>query len=171
MSISYTTCRILCSTPPDLDEEQKLFLATTAEFSEQYTIPNQVLFAVASFREPFEPHAHRYGVQGNLRMVDFFVHIYGDRAAEPIYQDFVYYALKCLADPEKPLRKAVVFFKSSSTDETLRGYQESLAADERCQVRVYGDAKDLAAQFCEMLADWYATVPLKSQSAQSPAGV
>ncbi|HEV3198007.1 MAG TPA: hypothetical protein VGZ73_08870 [Bryobacteraceae bacterium] len=171
MSISYTTCRILCSTPADLDEEQQLFLTATAEFGEQVTIPNQILFAVASFREPFEPHSHRYAVQGNLRMVDFFVHIYGERAPEPIYQDFVYYGLKCLADPAKPLRRAVVFFKSPGVDETLRGYRGTLAADERCQVRVYNDAKDLAAQFREMLQDWYATVPAKSSTAQSSAGV
>jgi hypothetical protein len=171
MPISYTTCRILCSTPPDLDEEQQLLLACNAEFGEQVTIPNRVLFAVASFREPFDPHAHRYGVQGNLRMVDFFVHVYGERAPDPIYQDFVYYALKCLADPAKPLRSAVVFFKSPGTDETLRGYQETLAADERCHVRVYSDAKDLVSQFREVLADWYATVPAKSQNTQSSAGV
>jgi len=171
MSMAYTTCRILCSTPADLDEEQQLFLSVNAEFGEQVTIPNQILFAVASFREPFEPHAHRYAVQGNLRMVDFFVHVYGERAPDPIYQDFVYYGLKCLADPAKPLRNAVVFFKSPGGDETLRGYQEALAADERCQVRVYTDAKDLAAQFREMVESWYATVPVKSPAAQSSAGV
>jgi hypothetical protein len=171
MSISYTTCRILCSTPADLDEEQQLFLAANAEFGEQVTIPSQILFAVASFREPFEPHAHRYAVQGNLRMVDFFVHVYGERAPDPIYQEFVYYGLKCLADPAKPLRNAVIFFKSPNTDETLHRYQDALTADERCQVRVYSDAKDLAAQFREMLAGWYATVPVKISIAQSSAGV
>lgn len=169
MPIAYTTRRILCSTPADLDEERQLFLAANADFSEQVALPNRVLFAVATFREPFDPHAHRHAVQGNLRMVDFFVHIYGERAPEPIYQDFVCEALKCLADPARPLRKAVVFFKSPGNDETLRGYHETLAMDERCQVRVYTDAKDLAEQFREALVDWYATVPLKSQSAQSSA--
>ncbi len=164
MPISYTTRRILCSTPADLDEERELFLAANAEFSEQVALPNQVLFAVASFREPFDPYAHRHAVQGNLRMVDFFVHVYGDRAPEPIYEDFVRDALKYLADPARPLSKTVVFFKSPHSDETLRGYHEALATDERCQVRVYSDAKDLAEQFREVLTEWYATVPLKSQS-------
>ena len=48
-----------------MDEEQQLFLAANSEFGERVTIPNQVLFAVATFREPFDPHAHRYAVQGN----------------------------------------------------------------------------------------------------------
>ena len=59
MAAPFRIYRILCSTPPDLEAERLAFESTLAAFGEHVTFPQQVLFAGASFRPPFDAGRHR----------------------------------------------------------------------------------------------------------------
>ena len=159
MTGSYSTFRILCSSPPDSQREQELFLSCLARFCEQVTMPDWVLFAPATFRAPFDANAARTAVEANIRTCDFFLHVYGGTVPDAVYQGFVDSALRCTADPDFAMRSAVVFFRETGEVSTeMRALRESLASDARCRVLAYHDESDLETHFRGMLEDWYSQV-------------
>lgn len=157
MPFPYTTYRILCSTPSDLDAERMAFLAANAKFGEDVALPAKVLFAVASLATPTNANVHRSAIENNIRMADFFVHVFGDTAPESIYTGFVDFALDCLADPAKPLRSVAVLFKvSAETTAQVHKIRDDLKAGGRCQVLEFRDSQELDSQFRFVLEGWYA---------------
>src|SRR5579864_282679 len=165
MPFPYTTYRILCSTPPDLDAEREVFLSSVAKFGEEVTLPAQVLFAAASLPAPFNANLHKAAIEGNIRMVDFFVQVFGDSAPEGAYRGFVDYALECLADPAKPLRSVAVLFKATpNVGEEICKLKETLRAGGRCEVREFHDSQELDTQFREVLESWYALAQAKPEN-------
>ena len=122
-------------------------------------MPAGVLFPASTFRSDFDAPRQRSAVESNLRMVEFFVQIYGDSLPDPVFQGFVNFALKCVADPAIPLRHATVLFKrSSGTPPELEKLRDALAADPRCEVRDYGDEQELGTQVRAVLEGWFALV-------------
>jgi hypothetical protein len=156
MPFPYTTYRILCSTPQDLDAERLAFLSANAKFGEEVTLPAQVLFAVASLPASANPNLQKAAIESNIRMVDFFVHVFGQDAPEPVYKGFVDYALECLADPAKPLRSVAVLFKASPPGSgEVRKIREELASGGRCEIREFHDVQELEQQARAILETWY----------------
>ena len=166
---NFTTYRILCSTPPELETEQDVFLAANSEFAEQVTMPESVLFAPATFRPPFNADLSRRAVEANLRMCDFFMHIMGETSPPAVYKGFIDYALQCTADPAVPMRAATVLFReSAAAAEEMHALRKSLESDPQCDVRAYKDADDLAVQLRQVFDDWYSQV--RRPSVQATTG-
>ena len=156
---SFTTYRILCSTTPELDTEQEIFLAANADFAEQVCMPEWVLFAAATFRPPFQAELNKAAVEANIRMCDFFIQIFGEKSPPAVYKGFVDYALQCTADPAMPMRAATVLFHDSAgASEEMRALRKALDADPQCDVRTYKDGDDLAIQLRQVFQDWYSQV-------------
>lgn len=169
MSSAFTTYRILCSTTPDLEVEQSVFLAAIAGFAEQVTMPEWALFAAATFRPPFDAEFNRPAVEANIRMCDFFIEILGGTSPPPVYKGFIDYALQCTADPAMPMRASTVLFRGSQAGGDLRALRQALDADPHCDVREYRDASDLAVELRRVFDDWYSQVR-RSQGASAISG-
>lgn len=153
----YTMYRVLCSTPPELEEERQLFESLNSRFAEQVLMPARILFPAASFPPHFDATSHRAAAESNVRMVDFFVQIYGAVRPAPAFQGFVDLALKCVADTAFPLRRACVLFPANA-DEELSTLKSALTANGSCEVREYGSRDDLEVQLRAMLDGWFAVV-------------
>lgn len=153
--MDFTTYRILCSTPPDLEAEQTIFLDAVAAFGEEVTVPARVLFATASFRRDFDARLNKAPVESNIRFCDFFVGILPEDAADPAFTRFIEYAVECAADPTKPMRKPWVYFRNTGKPaEAMSALRNALA--ESCEIREFRDPNELASQFRDMLSAWYA---------------
>jgi hypothetical protein len=158
MSNHFTMHRVLCSTPPELESARLVFEQQLSDFAEQVTMPAGILFPSASFRQEFNVSVLRYAVESNIRMVEFFLQIFGGSMPDPVFQGFINLSLACVADPAIPLRQATVLFKHSSGSPELEKLREALAADSRCEVREYADEQDLGLQIRNMLEGWFALV-------------
>ena len=164
MPHNYTTYRVLCVTTPELEAEQAVFLSALAQFADQVSMPEWILFAPATFRSPFDPNASKSAVEGNIRMCDFFVQIFGDKAPEPVYRGFIDYALECAADSSKPMRRVSALVRESAgVTEEMQVLRRALESDPRCDLRVYAGANDgaqnnLETQLRGIFQDWYAQV-------------
>ena len=157
MSNSYLIYRVVCSTPPGLEEERDLFLLTLSVFAEQVTMVEQVLFAPATFRTPFDATVMQAAVKENIKDAFFFLTLFGEDPVEPVYKHFVQYAIECQADPGLPMRRATVFFKESQdVVEETRALRERFAG--QCDIRVFHNVKDLEPQLRELMAEWLAAV-------------
>jgi hypothetical protein len=118
MSHNFTVHRILCSTPPELAAEQTQFLDSLAQFAEEITTPDRVLFPAATFRAPFDALGQKHAVEGNIRTCEFFIQIFGEQPAEPVYGAFLEYAIQCAADPVQTMRQVAVLFKDAGVAST-----------------------------------------------------
>jgi hypothetical protein len=164
MPHNFTIYRVLCVTTPELAAEQGVFLSTLAQFAEQVSMPEWILFAPGTFRPPFDANASKSAVESNIGMCDFFLQIFGDKVPEPVYRGFLDYALECTADASKPMRQATALVREfESVSEEMQALRKSLESDARCDVRAYGGANDgagnnLEAQLRGIFQDWYAQV-------------
>ena len=162
MSSNFRIYRILCSTPPALESERLLCEAAISKFGEEVTFPHQVLLACASFRGGFDADRHRAGGESNVRMCDFFVHLFGEDWPGVGFRSFIELAQTCMADPAMPMRDVVVLFQNfSEADEKLRKYREKLEAGGNCVIRDFGTSAELEAQLREVLGSWWASVQAK----------
>lgn len=159
-AVDFKFYRIFCSTPRELENERLAFESAVAQFVEETSMPDAVLFAPASLRPPIVAANQKPVIESNIRMCEFFVQIFGEQWPDPVFQGFVEYALQCVADPSLVTRAVCVFFRNYQTAAPeLRQLRETLAADGRCELRDFGDVEELAGQFRELFAAWYA--PLK----------
>jgi len=159
MASPFKIYRILCSTPPELDPERTLFESSLAAFGEKVTFPEQILFAGASFRDGFDAGRHRGPAEANVRLCDFFVHIYGETWPGPTFRDFIKLAIGCIEDPSKPMRQAAVLFKNpTEADEKVRQVRQTLIEEGKCAVLEFRDSAELEAQLKQIYACWYASV-------------
>jgi hypothetical protein len=157
MSGNFKVHRILCSTPPDLEAEQTQFLDTLAQFAEEITMPDGVLFPAATFRAPFDALAQKHAVENNIRGCDFFLQIFGEQPAEPVYGEFVENAIQCAADPAQTMRQVAVLFKvAGASSEDMRSLRDALSP--RCTVRSFGDLGELGRVLRDVLEAWYEAV-------------
>jgi len=157
MPDQYTIHRLVCSTPPGLEEERDLFLAALASFAERVSMPEWVLLAPATFVDAFDANLQQAAVKNNIKNGVFFLGIFGQDPADPVYKRFVEYAIECAADPGLPMKRVTVFFKESAdTAEEMRALRARFA--EQCEVRAYRNLKDLEPQLEDILAGWFAAV-------------
>ena len=159
MASPFKIYRILCSTPPELDAERTLFESSLAAFGEKVIFPEQILFAGASFRDGFDAGRHRGPAEANVRMCDFFVHIFGETWPGPAFRDFIQLAIECIADPTKPMRQATVLFKNpAEADDKVRQLQQTLIEAGKCEVREFHDSTELEEHLKQLYANWHASV-------------
>ena len=159
MSTHFKMYRVLCSTPPNLDQGRVVFEDRLSQFAENVSMPAGVLFPPASFRPDFDARASRAAIESNIRMVEFFVQIFGAEMPDPVFLGFVNLALACVDDPAIPLRHATVLFKHSpDASPELEKLQATLTADPRCAVRTYREEQELGTEIQAMLEDWFAMV-------------
>jgi hypothetical protein len=159
MAAPFRIYRILCSTPPDLDTERAAFESTLASFAERVTFPQQVLFAGASFREAFDADRHRGYAEDNVRMCDFFLHIFSDTWPGAAFKAYIDLARACMADPSQPMRQVAVLFKNfGEADEKVRNVRDALAQGGRCELRDFRDPADLQVLLQEIFASWWDAV-------------
>lgn len=160
MAVNFKFYRIFCSTPRELEAERLAFESAVAQFVEQVSMPDAVLFASASLRPPIIAANQKLTIESNIRMCEFFVQIFGEQWPEPVFPGFVEYALDCAADPSMVTRNACVFFRNHhAAAPELRQFREALAGGGRCELRDFSGAEELSGQFRELLSAWYA--PLK----------
>jgi hypothetical protein len=159
MASPFKIYRILCSTPPELEAERCLFESSLAQFGEQVTFPEQILFAGASFRGSFDATRHRAAAESNVFMCDFFVHIFGESWPAPVFQGFINLAQQSIADPSKPMRLVTVMFRNlADADEKVRKFHTALIEGGKSNVREFHDAAELEQQLKEVYAGWYSSV-------------
>ncbi len=122
-------------------------------------MPAGVLFPAATSRSDLDMSRHRHAVESNIRMVEFFMQIFGETLPAPAFQGFVTLALTCVADPALPLRQATILFKRSSESvQELEKLREALEADPRCEVRDYADDAELGTQIRATFEGWFRLV-------------
>jgi len=159
-AVDFKFYRIFCSTPRELEEERLVFESAVAQFVEQVSMPDAVLFAPASLRPPIIAANQKPVIESNIRTCEFFIQIFGEQLPDPVFQGFVEYALDCVADPSMDTRNVCVFFRNHrAAAPELRQFRQNLAAGGRCELRDFTGAEELSSQFRELLSAWYA--PLK----------
>jgi hypothetical protein len=159
MAAPFRIYRILCSTPPDLETERLAFESVLADFGEQVTFPNQVLFAGASFRPPFHAARNRALGEDNVRQCDFFLHIFSTTWPDPAFREFIELAQACMADPCRPMRQIAVFFKNyPEAAEEVRQYRDTLLAAGVSAIREFEDPAQLDRLLREIFASWWDAV-------------
>jgi hypothetical protein len=162
MAAPFRIYRILCSTPPDLETDRLIFESTLASFVEQTTFPQQVLFAGASFRPEFDAERHRSSGEANVRMCDFFLHIFSDTWPGTAFKAYIDLAQACIDDPSMPMRRIAVLFKNfPEADEKVRKYRDSLTETGNCDIREFREPADLDRVLREVFASWWAAVQTK----------
>jgi hypothetical protein len=157
MPNQFSIYRVLCATPPGLEEERDLFLADLSAFSERVTMPEWVLFGPASFPTPFPATVMQGAVKNNIKDAYFFLGFFGEDPVEPVHKRFVQWAVESAADPALPMKRATVFFKESEdVAEEIRALRGKFA--DQCEVRTYRNLQDLEPQIQDLLTAWFAAV-------------
>jgi hypothetical protein len=168
MAIAWTIYRALCCVTPELEPERAAFEAANASFAERVTMPDAVLFALASPRSDFDPQVNRHGLESNIRSCDFFVQIFGETAPDPAFVEFVDLAVACTADPAFPLRSTAVIFRNpeSAAPETA-AFRDRMATNPHCTVHDFHDSLEFDALAETVLANWRAKIqqPVTASSA------
>jgi hypothetical protein len=170
MAIAWTIYRALCCVTPELEPERAAFEAANARFAERVTMPEAILFALASPRSDFDPQVNRHGLESNIRSCDFFVQILGETATDPAYLEFVGLAVACTADPTFPLRSTAVIFRNPErATAEMAAFRDKLSADPHCKVHDFHDLSELNALAEAVLADWHGKIhePMPSALASS----
>ena len=170
MLIDWTTYRLLCCTAGDLEAERAAFDAVNAKFAECVTMPERILFALASPRTDFNPHGHRNALESNIRFCDFFLQIFSETAPREPFQDFVELAIACTGDPAFPMRSTVVVFRNpESASQEMAVLRRQLLEGGQCQVYDFHSLDEFEALSAEILATWHALVQGRSEAAGSSA--
>ena len=155
MPIDFKFYRILCCTPPDLEDERQVFESAVAQFVEQVSMPDGVLFAPASLRPPINAAVQKAAIESNIRTCEFFVQIFGEKSPDSVFGGFVDYALECAADPNLATRNVAVLFRNyDSAAPELHLIRERLAGEGSCE-RDFSDSPDLSQQLANLLRAWY----------------
>ena len=168
MAIAWTTYRLLCCLTPELEPERCAFDAANARFAERVTMPEGILFALASPRSDFNPQINRNGLESNIRFCDFFVQIFGEAAPDPAFRDFVNLGIACAVDPAFPLRSTVVLFRNpENAAEPTAAFREELRGNPHCTVHDFHDSTYIDALAETILSDWHAMLqePVQTRSA------
>jgi hypothetical protein len=159
MSPNFKFYYILCTTPPDLENERVAFESAVAEFVEQVSMPEGVLLAAASLRPPVVASRQKPAIDSNIRTCEFFLQIFGEQWPDPVFPGFVEYAIECLANPSMVTRNVCVLFRNyQDAARELRQFREALAAGGRCALGDFTGTGDLAVQLRALLAGWYASL-------------
>ena len=159
MATSFQFYRILCTTPPDLEEERLAFESAVAQFVEQVSMPDRVLFAPASLRPPIVAAVQKSAIERNIRECEFFLQIFGEERPDPVFPGFVEYALACAADAAMVTRAAAVLFRNHArASEEVRAFRESLASRGGCELRDFRNTEELGGVVRELLREWYAAL-------------
>lgn len=158
MAVNWKTYRLLCTYSPQLGPERDVFHEANARFMDRVGMQELVLFALASPRAEFNPQLHRDALRSNIRSCDFFVHILGENAPDPVFIEILDLALSCAADPAYPMRATAALFRNpeNAAPETL-ALRSRLIADGRANVRDFhpGELSEIAD---EILDAWYALI-------------
>jgi hypothetical protein len=156
MPTDFKFYNLLCCTPPDLDSERLVFESSVTQFVEQVSMPDGILFAAASLRPPINAAVQQAAIDGNIRMCEFFIQIFGEQWPDPVFAGFVEYAVECAADPAMATRQIGVLFRNfDAAAPELRRFRERLAAAGQCEVRDFSSPEDLSDRLRELLAAWY----------------
>ena len=170
MLIDWTTYRLLCCTAGDVEAERVAFDTVNAKFAECVTMPERILFALASPHAGFNPQAQRHALESNIRFCDFFVQIFSETARREPFQEFVELAIACTEDPAYPMRSTVVMFRNpEGASPEMAALRRQLLEGGRCQVRDFLSPEEFEALSGEILATWYALVQSRSETAGSSA--
>ena len=159
MATNFKFYRIFCGTPPDLERERLAFESAVAQFVEQITMPDAVLFAPASLRPPIVAAAQKLTIESNIRTCEFFLQIFGEQWPGLVFPGFVEYALDGVGDLSRVTRKVGVLFRNyADAVPELREFRDRLAARGQCELRDFAGAEDLSQQLRELLLAWYASL-------------
>lgn len=159
MAIAWTIYRALCCVTPELEAERSAFEAANARFAERVTMPEAILFALASPRSDFDPQVNRPAIESNIRSCNFFIQIFGETAPDPTFRELVELAIDCTADPAYPLRSTVVIFRNpESVAPEMAAFHDRLSANPHCRVHDFRDSSEFDALAETVLADWRAKI-------------
>jgi hypothetical protein len=159
MATPWTVYRLLCCVTPELEPERRAFDAANARFAERVTMPEAILFGLASPRSDFDPRLSRHGLESNIRSCDFFVQIFGEAGSDIAFREFVDLALACTADSAYPLRSTVVMFRNpENAAPEIAAFRDKLRGNPHCTVHDFHDSAEVGALAEIILADWHAKI-------------
>jgi hypothetical protein len=159
MSVSWTIYRALCCVTPELEPERSAFDTASARFAERVTMPEGILFAVASPRSDSDPQLNRRGLESNIRFCDFFVQMFGETASDPLLREFVDLAVACTADSAFPLRSTTVMFRNPETAAPeIAAFRQKLSSSPHCTVHDFHNSSEFDALAEIILTDWHTNI-------------
>lgn len=159
MPNNWTTYRAICAAAPDLEAEQAAFHSANAEFAERVTMPEWILLALTSPRSDFDPQIHRRLLETNIRFIDFFVQIFGEKTPDPAYRGFVDLAIECTADENFPMRATAVLFRNpAGASDEMQALRQQLLNNPHCTVHDFGSADELERASEAILTSWHSLI-------------
>ncbi len=175
--MAYQFHYIFCATPFDCEAELKAFQETMAEFNREEAMPKGILFASLVIVPTLaDKRPYQGSVNENIRMSRYYVQMLEDGWGPPQrdYERDWALARRCAADPELPMREAVVFFKAPllphKVDPSIAELKQSLLTDGSPYFQF-----DTLARFREelraMLTRWLGSVFEESAAEQVTASV
>src|SRR5882724_485428 len=112
--MSYTTYRVFCATPADLEQEQKAFHDVIGQVNEEEAMANDLLFVpVSILPNMVDTHFFHHLIVENIQDCTFFVQIL-DKTWGPRTRNCEWkYELACKLknDPASRLQDVAIFFK------------------------------------------------------------
>lgn len=134
--MAYQFHYIFCATPFGCEAELKAFQETMAEFNREEAMPKGILFASLVIVPALaDKRPYQGSVTENIRMCRYYVQVLEDGWGPPQrdYERDWALARRCAADPELPMREAVVFFKAPllphKVDPSIAELKQSLLTD------------------------------------------
>jgi len=113
--MSYTFCYVFCATPFDGAGELKAFQETLSDFNAAEAMPRGFLFTSLVIMPALaDKRAFQGAVDDNIRMCRYYIQVLEDSWGPPQRDYERDWALvqRFIADPELPMRDAVILFRS-----------------------------------------------------------
>jgi hypothetical protein len=165
MTPNFTFYRVLCTSPPDLEDEREVFETAVARFVEEVSMPDRVLFAPASLRPPIVASRQKQAIEANIRCCEFVLAVFGERWPDPVFGGFAAYAAECAREAGAGTRAVAVCFRNyAGAAPEVRALRESLAGCEGCELHDFVGAGDFGRLVGDLLSRWYG--PLRPQPAE-----
>jgi hypothetical protein len=162
--MSYTFHYVFCATPFDGADELKAFQKVMAEFNAGQAMPKGFLFASLVIVPAMEDKRPYQGaVNHNIRMCRYYVQVIEDSWGPPQrdYERDWALAHRCIADPELPMREAVMLFKAPllphKVDPAVVDLQQRLLAGGGSHA-VFGNLEQFQSALRALLTRWLDSV-------------
>jgi hypothetical protein len=162
--MSYRFHYVFFGAPSECTEEQQAFLDVMAEFNKEQAMPRGLLFcALTLMPNVYDKRAFQGAIFANLDMSRHFVLVLEDSWGPPA-RDFEKdwaYAQRCIANPELPMREAVILFKSPllphKVDPAIVELKQNLLSSGGPHA-TFDNVNEFRARLSALLSGWLATV-------------
>lgn len=168
--MSYEFYRVFCATPTELEPERSAFYDVIAEFNEAEAMNRGILFVAVSLVRMPDKRPYQAAVDQNIRDSSYYVQLLEENWGPPernFERDYAW-ASNCAADPDSPLRAALLLFKKPLLPHRVDAAIQELK--ERTGAREFARTDEFKMILRTLLERWLETIaPAQGQhrSAQS----